>query len=283
VCHGAPKKDCQGCHTVIDLTKDAELLESLLEGKSTDVDNCLSEAVAKREQTYEHLLVLIETFKSMAEQNASCIQKLRTKIQKGVETQYFLASQQAVGFGSIMKDLEKAVQEASKEVEEADCALHQVVSTTRIAIETKQKSAQILDGESLLKLHSAVATCIPSIHLSPSGSRGTLKAHINRNGGFSADRLNANQTVHCKDLTGHSSLIRAIEFSDDESLLVSGGRDDHVLIWNMSKVNVTPTVLKVSADQDSDLFALAISPDNGRIIVGGSDPDIVVFDTKTYI
>ena len=283
VCRGAPKKDCQGFHTVVDMAKDAELLESLLEDKSAAVDNYLNEAVAKREQTNEHLLVLVETFKSMAEQNAICIQELRNKIEKGVETKYLVsASQLAAGFGSIMKDLEKSVQRAREEVEGADRALHQVVSTTRIASveSTQQKPVQMFDCESMLKLEGAVAATFPSVHSSTSGSISALKvAHI-RNG-FSADRLDANQTVHCKDLTGHSSLIRALEFSDDESLLVSGGRDDRVLIWNMNDVNATtPTVLKVTPEEDFDLFALAISPDNSRIIVGGGYPDVLVYDTQ---
>ena len=284
VCRGAPKKDCQGFHTVVDMAKDAELLESLLEDKSAAVDNFLNEAVAKREQTNEHLLVLVETFKSMAEQNAICIQELRNKIEKGVETKYLVsASQQAAGFGSIMKDLEKAVQGAREEVEGADRALHQVVSTTRIASveSTQQKPVQMFDCESILKLEGAVAATFPiSAHSSTSGSTCALKvAHI-RNG-LSADRLDANQTVHCKDLTGHSSLIRALEFSDDESLLVSGGRDDRVLIWNMNHINATtPTGLKITPEEDFDLFALAISPDNSRIIVGGGYPDVLVYDTQ---
>lgn len=120
-------------------------------------------------------------------------------------------------------------------------------------------------------------------------------AHVSRSGsagrsspcGFSVERLSKrNQVMQCKDFRGHSSVIRGLEFSDDGSLLVSGG-DRTVLIWKMDQVldrnrrqPVFPTVLKV-APKDFTLFSLAISPDNSRILVGGRDQAVYVYDAQT--
>jgi hypothetical protein len=43
---------------------------------------------------------------------------------------------------------------------------------------------------------------------------------------------------------------------------------------------VFPTVLKV-APKDFILFSLAISPDNSRILVGGRDQAVYVYDAQT--
>lgn len=112
--------------------EDVQKLESLLEEKSVQVSTYLNESVAKREQVQEHLTHKIEDIKSTMTRNSSCIQKLRSKIAKGVEINFL--TQKAVSFSSIMKDLEKSVQDAKKEVEEADQVLHYVVTSTEIPV-----------------------------------------------------------------------------------------------------------------------------------------------------
>ena len=82
-------------------------------------------------------------------------------------------------------------------------------------------------------------------------------------------------------------MIRAVEFSDDGSLLVSSGGGDIVLIWNVEQIinaaKTTPrSVLKVTSDFIGDPpFSLAISPDNNRIFVGGDYPHIYIYDSQT--
>ena len=105
--------------------------------------------------------------------------------------------------------------------------------------------------------------------------------------GFSVERLNQTQAVHCQNLTRRDSgIIRAIEFSDDGSLLVSGGDGDRpVLIWRMDQVLdrtrlPVPSVLKVQP-KDFTLFSLAISSDNSRIFIGGRDQFVYIHDTQT--
>ena len=104
--------------------------------------------------------------------------------------------------------------------------------------------------------------------------------------GFSVGRLDRNQLLHVKNLAAHSATVRAAEFSNDGSMLVSGGNGDRILIWKMNQVldstrTPTPTVLKASPSYFSAL-SLAISTDNSRIFAGGNRQGILVFDTTRY-
>ena len=104
--------------------------------------------------------------------------------------------------------------------------------------------------------------------------------------GFSVGRLDRNQFIHSKDLTAHSNgAVGAAEFSDDGSLLISGGNGERVLIWNMEQVlgrscNEPPTPIELKIEQDNAL-SLAVSQDNSRIFVGGLAKDIYIFDAFT--
>ena len=70
-----------------------------------------------------------------------------------------------------------------------------------------------------------------------SSSRYCFRSNNRNAGRFSAGRLASSETLHCKNLTGHhSAVIRAMDFSEDGSLLVSGGGDDRVLVWRMDQV-----------------------------------------------
>jgi len=103
------------------------------------------------------------------------------------------------------------------------------------------------------------------------GTRNSSKSAVRSSQrGFSAELLGQSQPVHCKDLLGHSEVIRAIEFSNDGSLLVSGGDGGRpVLIWRMDQVlsdrthQPVPSELKVTRN-DFKLYSLAVSPDKSR-------------------
>ena len=112
-----------------------------------------------------------------------------------------------------------------------------------------------------------------------------LTRRVGRNG-FSTERLGLPHSMHNRDLAGHSAVVRSIEFSNDGSLLVSGGNDDRVLIWNIDQVfdmtrAQTPTSLKVPK-MNLALFSLAFSPDNSRIIIGGGN-HVFIHDTNTLL
>ena len=103
-------------------------MTSCLTEMSTQVSNGYNEAVAKREQTQEHLWIKLEAIKSMMSKNSSCIQKLRSKIALGAENKYLTPTDGPARFSSIFKDIQMTVEEAKEEAEEADKFLNQVVT-----------------------------------------------------------------------------------------------------------------------------------------------------------
>jgi len=111
---------------------------------------------------------------------------------------------------------------------------------------------------------------------------------------FSIGRLQSSQlqSIHCRDLINHGSIIRALEFSDDGSLLVSGGAGDLVHLWNVDQVlnnrsgakSIPTAVLKVTSEFIGvPPFSMAISPDNSRIVIAGSYPYIFSYDAHTQV
>ena len=85
-------------------------------------------------------------------------------------------------------------------------------------------------------------------------------------------------------LLGSAGAVHAIEFSNDGSLLASGGDRGQVFIWKMEQVldsTCTASPLKV-AHKDFSACSLAISADNSRIFAGGPGrpQGIFVFDTN---
>ena len=127
VCDTAPKSTCQGRHIVVDVMKDVTELKSELAETKKQVSIHLNEAVAKREQTQEHLRVLIS-------QNNSCIQKLRSKMQNDASLQYLVPSSEAVGSSSIKKGLKKAIDAAKEESQEAGRMFNRVVNISEISV-----------------------------------------------------------------------------------------------------------------------------------------------------
>ena len=83
--------------------------------------------MAKREQTQEHLRVMME-------QNSSCLKKLRSKIENDAP-QLLGPSREVLGSSSIKKGLEQVVKEADEEESlEADRVLNRVVTISQISV-----------------------------------------------------------------------------------------------------------------------------------------------------
>ena len=123
-----------------------------------------------------------------------------------------------------------------------------------------------------------------------SSSIGSSSALSNHQNGFSFEKVvDPIRSIHCKDLASQSSVIRVIEFSDDGSLLVSGGDGNRsVLVWRMDKVlggthNAVPVGLE-DTPKNLQVFSVAITPDKNCIFVGGRLGEIgkiLVFNPQT--
>ena len=82
-CCGPPQPSCQSNHNVVDMMKDVQQLESLLEEKSAEVSQ-LFERIGGQERTTPRASLSQNRSHQvhMMTHNSSCIQKLRSKIAK---------------------------------------------------------------------------------------------------------------------------------------------------------------------------------------------------------
>ena len=106
-------------------------------------------------------------------------------------------------------------------------------------------------------------------------------------GGLSVERISSSQPLQCRDLFGHHGInrgITAVEFSDDGSLFASGGEDGRVLLWPTRKTvddKWTPNPTAMGTKHDSDIWCLAMSPDNERVFSGVVDRKLLIHNTNT--
>ena len=107
-------------------------------------------------------------------------------------------------------------------------------------------------------------------------ARGSFAANCFQVHGHKLDSL---QKFQCRDLTGHSGSVHAIDFSDDGTLLASGGVDKIVRLWPISKA--VENVIETKTKHKSSIYCLAISSDNRRIISGETDGKVIIHDVTT--
>ena len=107
-------------------------------------------------------------------------------------------------------------------------------------------------------------------------SRGAFSAKC-----FSVHRKESNvpSSFHCKDLMGHTNRILAVEFSDDGTLLASGGRDTIVRLWSISQNPVAS--IQMETRHASAVIGLAFASDNRRLFSAGLDGKIYIHDVQT--
>ncbi|KAK7079703.1 DDB1- and CUL4-associated factor 5 [Halocaridina rubra] len=99
---------------------------------------------------------------------------------------------------------------------------------------------------------------------------------------FLSRRLNTSRNLYRKDLYAHYGCVNAIEFSNEGNLLVSGGDDRRVLLWNIDCVlseNRRPHAMK--GEHNSNIFCLSFDSCNSKIFSAGNDEQVIVHDLNT--
>ena len=84
------------------------------------------------------------------------------------------------------------------------------------------------------------------------------------------------------DLVGHINTVSAMEFSEDGSLLVSGGVDKSVRLWSIGiqTLDDDQPSKKMEKNHSAVVLCLAVSSDNRRIFSGGMDSFVFIHDTQ---
>jgi len=101
---------------------------------------------------------------------------------------------------------------------------------------------------------------------------------------FVREKLASDQHLHKKDLLAHFGCVNAVEFSAEGSLLVSGGDDRRVLLWQVDKAitdNVKYNPVAMEAEHRSNIFCLGFDSNNTRLFSGGNDEQVIVHDMIT--
>ncbi|KAK4034598.1 WD40-repeat-containing domain protein, partial [Parachaetomium inaequale] len=92
-----------------------------------------------------------------------------------------------------------------------------------------------------------------------------------------APALSEDWSVHLQTLQGHSSSVKAVAFSPDGRLIVSGSCDNTVRVWDAA----TGAERRVLQGHSSSVNAVAFSPDSRLIVSGSGDNTLGVWDAAT--
>ncbi|CAH0690263.1 unnamed protein product [Spodoptera exigua] len=99
---------------------------------------------------------------------------------------------------------------------------------------------------------------------------------------FFNKRLAVAKNLYRRDLVCHFGCVNAIEFSSNGELLVSGGDDRRVMLWQFGQAILDkgkPEPMK--GLHQSNVFCLGITNDNQKIYSGGNDDIVIVHDTES--
>jgi len=92
---------------------------------------------------------------------------------------------------------------------------------------------------------------------------------------------------HCQDLIAHNGGVIKNEFSEDGTLLASGGLDKIVRLWPIgnSTGNEKDTIIpiKMKTIHEPCIYCLAISSDNRRLFSGEKNGNVFIHDIPTLV
>ena len=94
-------------------------------------------------------------------------------------------------------------------------------------------------------------------------------------------QIESSQLFRYQELSGHTASIFSMEFSDDGTLLISGGGDQTVRLWSIDQDLVEWNSTAMETKHDNSVVCLAFSPDNQRIFSGGMDKGVLIHDTRS--
>ena len=87
-----------------------------------------------------------------------------------------------------------------------------------------------------------------------------------------------------QDLLAHYGCVNAVEFSHDGDLMVSGGDDRRVLLWNVDRATMSDgryQPARMRGEHESNIFCLDMDWENTKVFSGGNDASVIVHDLVT--
>ena len=81
-------------------------------------------------------------------------------------------------------------------------------------------------------------------------------------------------TLYLQDLLAHYGCVNALEFSQDGDLMVSGGDDRRVLLWNVDRATMSDgryQPARMEGEHESNIFCLDMDWENTKVFSGGND------------
>jgi len=90
--------------------------------------------------------------------------------------------------------------------------------------------------------------------------------------------LKKNVQIEQRILSGHSAPVQTVTYSRDGKLLITGGRDNAVKIWETKNGKS----IKTFRGHDSAVRSVDISPDGRQVISGGQDDKIILWNVNEY-
>jgi len=78
-------------------------------------------------------------------------------------------------------------------------------------------------------------------------------------------------------LTGHTDNIKAIVFSADSKLLISGGRDSTLKVWDIN----TQKIVRTLSTKSEGITSIALSSDHQTVVSGDIDHSVKIWNFQT--
>src|SRR5579862_6740333 len=83
--------------------------------------------------------------------------------------------------------------------------------------------------------------------------------------------------IEKKILKGHVSVVRCVAYSPDGNHIVSGSKDNNLILWN----GKTGEQIKILKGHNGLVQCVAYSPDGKYIVSGSNDKNLILWDGKT--
>ena len=80
-------------------------------------------------------------------------------------------------------------------------------------------------------------------------------------------------------MTGHTAELHCIRFSKDGNLLVSGGLDKQIFVWDVYNECNNVGVMK---GHKGCILSLSYASENDKVVSGSSDKTIQVYDMEQF-